>query len=53
MADDPAVTRAKEQQRMVSQAEYTGKRKDSSSQIITQGKILVISIDTIIFLVSR
>jgi hypothetical protein len=35
VADDPAVTRAKEHQRIVSQAEYTGKRKDSSSQIIS------------------
>ena len=53
MADDPAVTRAKEQQRMVSQAEYTGKRKDSSSQIITHGKILLIPIDKTLFLHSR
>jgi len=35
VVDDPALTRAKEQQRMVSQAEYTGKRKDSSSQLIS------------------
>jgi len=38
VADDPALTRAKEHQRIVSQAEYTGKRKDSSSQIISHGK---------------
>ena len=37
VADDPAVTRAKEHQRIVSQAEYTGKRKDSSSQILSHG----------------
>jgi len=36
VADDPATTRAKEQQRIVSQAEYTGKRKDSTSQVSTQ-----------------
>lgn len=36
VADDPALTRAKEHQRLVSQAEYTGKRKESSSQLITQ-----------------
>ncbi|CAF0849293.1 unnamed protein product [Rotaria sordida] len=35
VADDPALTRAKEHQRIVSQAEYTGKRKDSSSQILS------------------
>ncbi|CAF1325548.1 unnamed protein product [Adineta ricciae] len=35
VADDPALTRAKEQQRIVSQAEYTGKRKDNNSQIIS------------------
>jgi hypothetical protein len=34
VADDPATTRAKEQQRIVSQAEYTGKRKDSTSQVV-------------------
>lgn len=37
MADDPALTRAKEHQRIVSQAEYTGKRKESSSQLIHPG----------------
>ncbi|CAF2502488.1 unnamed protein product [Rotaria sp. Silwood2] len=36
VADDPALIRAKEQQRMVSQAEYTGKRKDSTSQMLAQ-----------------
>ena len=30
--------RAKEQQRNVSQAEFTGKRKESSSQLLTQGQ---------------
>ncbi len=38
VVDDPALTRAKEHQRNVSQAEYTGKRKDSSSQLISHGK---------------
>ncbi len=37
VADDPATTRAKEQQKNVSQAEYTGKRKDSASQVLAQG----------------
>ncbi len=37
VADDPATTRAKEQQRIVSQAEYTGKRKDSTSQVVAPG----------------
>jgi hypothetical protein len=37
VADDPATTRAKEQQRNVSQAEYTGKRKDSTSQVLASG----------------
>ncbi len=37
MADNPELTRAKEHQRLVSQAEYTGKRKDSTSQILAQG----------------
>ncbi|CAF0804890.1 unnamed protein product [Rotaria sordida] len=36
VTDDPALIRAKEQQRMVSQAEYTGKRKDSTSQVLAQ-----------------
>ncbi|CAF0754274.1 unnamed protein product [Didymodactylos carnosus] len=34
VSDDPATIRAKEHQRVVSQAEYTGKRKDSSTQLI-------------------
>jgi len=38
VADDPALTRAKEHQRIVSQAEYTGKRKESSGQIISNGE---------------
>lgn len=37
VADDPATTRAKEQQRNVSQVEYTGKRKDSTSQVLSSG----------------
>ncbi len=32
ITDDQATVRAKEQQRTVSQAENTGKRKDSTSQ---------------------
>jgi hypothetical protein len=32
VADDLVTTHAKEQQRIVSQAEYTGKRKESTSQ---------------------
>ncbi|CAF2149947.1 unnamed protein product [Rotaria magnacalcarata] len=36
VTDDPALIRAKEQQRIVSQAEYTGKRKDSTSQMLAQ-----------------
>ncbi|CAM4870248.1 unnamed protein product [Rotaria socialis] len=35
VADDPALTLAKEHQRIASHAEYTGKRKDSSSQILS------------------
>ncbi|CAF1246702.1 unnamed protein product, partial [Didymodactylos carnosus] len=34
VSDDPATIRAKEHQRVVSQAEYTGKRKDSTTQLI-------------------
>jgi hypothetical protein len=35
------MTRAKEQQRMVSQAEYTGKRKDSTSQVLAPGLFFI------------
>ncbi|CAF3669481.1 unnamed protein product [Adineta steineri] len=35
VTDDPVLARAKEQQRNVSQIDYTGKRKDSSSQLLS------------------
>lgn len=37
VADDVATTRAKEQQKNVSQVEYAGKRKESTSQVLTPG----------------
>jgi hypothetical protein len=38
MGIDPALIQPREQQRMVSQVEYTGKRKDTPSQILSHGK---------------
>jgi len=37
IADDPATQRAKEQQKNVSQAEYTSKRKESLSNVVDSG----------------
>jgi hypothetical protein len=38
MGIDPALIQPREQQRIVSQVEYTGKQKDTSSQILSHGK---------------
>lgn len=41
VADDPVSNRAKEHQRMISQAEYTGKRKENTSQLPQQVAMMV------------
>jgi len=38
MGIDPALIQPREQQRMVSQVEYTGRQKDTPSQILPHGK---------------
>jgi len=42
MGIDPALIQAREQQRMVSQIEYTAKQKDTPSQILSHGKSKII-----------